>query len=194
LLEKSDPSGQLAGLLTREIDEAERRGQQEDELAERRERLETLLAERRFEEAEAELEKLAGLGLSRVAAAAYRARLDEVRLQQAGEKQAMALEKRYREAIGSKDWFAAREVTEEYARTVPVSQRPGAMLAEISRLEDIQRRQQGIEQGAKQLESLLAERRLPEAELTLKVLLGLDANLPRRAYFEERIAQLRRGG
>jgi hypothetical protein len=68
------------------------------------------------------------------------------------------------------------------------------MLAEISRLEDIQRRQQGIEQGARQLESLLAEGRLPEAELTLKVLLGLDANLPRRAYFEERIAQLRRGG
>lgn len=193
VLEKGDPSGQLAALLSREIDEAERRGKQEGELAERRERLETLIAERRLEEAEAVLEKLAGLGLARVAAAAYRARLDEVRLQQAGEKQAAALEKRYREAIGAKDWWGAREVAEEYGRTVQISQRPGAMLAEVSRLEEIQRRQQGIEQGMKQLESLLGERRLAEAELTLKVLLGQDANLPRRAHFEERLAQLRRG-
>ena len=68
------------------------------------------------------------------------------------------------------------------------------MLAEVSRHEEAERKQQGIEQGSQQLEKLLADRRLAEAELTLKVLLGLDPNLPRRAEFETRVAQLRRGG
>lgn len=193
-IEKSDPSGELAGLLAREIEEAEARVRQESDLARRRERMESLLAARQLEAAEQELGELAGLGLPRVAAATYRARLDEIRLQQAGEQQATALEERFREAIGRQDWFAAREIVEEYARTVPVSQRPGAMLSEIGRLEDLQRRRQGVEQGARQLDNLLDSRRLGEAELTLKVLLGLDPHLPRRAEFEARIAQLRRGG
>jgi hypothetical protein len=67
------------------------------------------------------------------------------------------------------------------------------MFAEATRLEEIQHRQQGVEQGARQLEEFLAAGRLMEAELALKVLLQLDPAHPRREVWERRIAALRAG-
>jgi serine/threonine-protein kinase len=190
-LSRIDPGGEVAGRLSGEVDEAERRDRRDSELATLRTRLEEALEARRLDEAERQLERLAGLGLPRVAVASYRTRLDEARQQQAAEGRATAFERRYREAIAAKDWTAARGVASEYGDTLPASPRPGAMFAEVMRLEEIQHRQQGTEQGARQLEELLAAGRLAEAELTLKVLLQLDPSHPRRLAWERRIAELR---
>ncbi len=192
-LSRVDPGGESTGRLSAEIDETERRERRESELATLRARLEEALEGRRLDEAERQLERLAGLGLPRVAAASYRTRLDEARQQQAAEGRAAVFERRYREAISAKEWAAARDVAAEYGDTLPASSRPGAMFAEVTRLEEIQRRQQGAEQGARQLEELLAAGRVAEAELTLKVLLQLDPSHPRRLAWERRIAELRAG-
>ena len=192
-LSRLDPGGEVASRLEGEIAEAERRERREGEVATLRSRLEEALDAHRLDEAERQLERLAGLGLPRVAAAGYRTRLDEARQQQAAEGRAAALERRYREAIAKKDWAAARQVAAEYGEALPASPRPGAMFAEATRLEEIQHRQQGAEQGARQLEEFLAAGRVAEAELALRVLLQLDPAHPRRLAWERRIAELRAG-
>ena len=192
-LSRVDPGGEHQARLAQELEEAEARERRQEEAATLRAGLEEALAGNRLDEAERHFERLAGLGLPRVAAAAYRARLDEARQQQAAEGRVAALEQRYREAIAGKDWAAARQVAAEYGEALPGSPRPPAMFAEATRLEEIQHRQQGVEQGARQLEEFLAAGRLMEAELALKVLLQLDPAHPRREVWERRIAALRAG-
>jgi hypothetical protein len=79
----------------------------------------------------------------------------------------------------------------EFERLVPDSPRPAQLFTEISRFEEVHRRQQGIEQGIKQLEVFLAQRKRGEAELALKILLQMDPEHPRKAEFASRLAALR---
>ena len=54
------------------------------------------------------------------------------------------------------------------------------------------RKQQGIEQGIKQMEAFLAQKKRPEAELALKILLQMEPEHPRRAELTSRLANLAR--
>ena len=80
----------------------------------------------------------------------------------------------------------------DFGRTVPDSPRPTLLFNEISRLEEVHRRQQGIEQGVLQLENFLRLRKRAEAELAFKIVLQMDPEYPRRAEFEARIHNLLR--
>jgi hypothetical protein len=79
----------------------------------------------------------------------------------------------------------------EFERELPDSPRPAHLYAEVSRLEEVQRKQQGVEQGLRQLERFLAERKAAEAETTLRILTQMAPDLPQLAQLAERVRALR---
>lgn len=192
-LEKHDPSNRLAEAFAGEIDAAERVSRSDAELGRRRARLEEMLEQRRLAEAERELERLASSGIARVSVETYRLRISDIAALAEREAKSAEFEKRYKEQVGARDWMSAREVVLEFERALPESPRPSHLYSEISRLEEIHRRQQGLEQGVRQVEAFLAQRKPAEAELALKVLLQMDPAHPQRAQLEQRVRALRSG-
>jgi len=89
--------------------------------------------------------------------------------------------------------MAARDVVLEFERSVPDSPRPAQLYSEISRMEEIHRKRQGIDQGVRQVEAFLAQRKPAEAELALKILLQMDPDHPQRAALEQKVRALRSG-
>ncbi len=192
-VEKNDPSNHLTESFAAEIESHERQTRSDADLERRRDRLEELLDNRRLADAERELERLSSAGLARVSVETYRLRISDIAALAERDARATEYEKRYREKVAERDWMAARDVVIEFERTVPDSPRAAQLYAEISRLEEIHRKRQGIEQGARQVESFLAQRKVPEAELALKILLQMDPEHPQRAQLEQKVRALRSG-
>ncbi|HVT19669.1 MAG TPA: protein kinase [Thermoanaerobaculia bacterium] len=194
MLSRHDLAGERGAELRRELEEAERGLRQGAEFEKRKRRLEELLAGRRVAEAERELEQLAALGIARVTLDSYRERLQEARA--AAEQQGLTapLEKRYRDSLHARDWFAAREAAQELAGKAPASPRSAAMFAEVERLESIHQRQQAVEQGVQQVDAFIAGGDSDKAELALRILLQMDPDNRHRRRLERQIKGLRRSG
>ena len=109
----------------------------------------------------------------------------------ARDARAEEFEKRYRERVQAHDWPGAREVVAEFGRAVPDSTRPAHLFAEVSRLEEVDRKQKGVEQGVRQLEQFLAQKKTAEAEMTLRILTQMAPDLPQLAALGERVRALR---
>ena len=191
-LEKSDPTLQLSEALRASIQTAEQQAATEAALDRRRENLETLLESHRLEEAERELARLSSSGLARVSVENYRLRIADIAALAERDSKSHEFERAYKEKVQARDWYAAREIVLEFERAIPDSPRPTLLFNEISRLEEVHRRQQGIEQGVQQLENYLRLKKRSEAELAFKILLQMDPEYPRRAEFETRIQSLPR--
>lgn len=192
-VERLDPSNRLADQLRAEIDEAEAATRSSAELDRRRDRLETLIEERRLADAEQELARLAAGGLAKVSIEGYRLRMRDIAALADREAAGREFERRYREQVQQKQWAAAREVVLEFERALPASPRPAQLFAEISRFEEIDRKQQGIEQGMKQLEAFLAQGKVGEAEMALRILQQMGAEHPRLPQLADRVRALRGG-
>ncbi len=190
-VEKFDPSSHLSETLAREIELFERQSKSDAETDRRRERLEELIEKRRLAEAEQELQRLASGGLAKVSVETYRLRMSDIAALAEREAKGSELEKRYRETITKRDWMAARDTVADLERILPDSARPAQMFSEITRLEDIHRRHQGVEQGLSQLETYIAHGKAQEAELALKIVLQMDPQHPQRAQLEKRVRALR---
>jgi len=193
-VERRDPSHERADRLRAEIEEAEASRKSTAEIDRRRERVEQLLEERRLADAEKELVRLSGSGVAKVSIDGYRLRIRDLAALAERETRGADLERRCREELAGKRWQAARDVIYELERELPDSPRPAALFAEVSRLEEIDRRQQGIEQGVRQLEGFLAGRQLAEAEMALKILNQMAPDHPRLAQLGERVRALRGAG
>ena len=154
--------------------------------------VESLIDGHRLDEAERELQRLASSGVAKVSIEGYRLRIADIAALAERDVKGQELEKRYRERIQVKDWNNAREVALEYEKLLPDSPRPAQLFNEISRYEEVHRKQQGIEQGVKQLEAFLTQKKRSEAELALKILLQMDPEHPRRSEFASRLAGLAR--
>ena len=191
-LEKSDPTLQLSEALRASIQTAEQQAATEAALDRRRENLEALLESHRLEEAERELQRLSAGGLAKVSVENYRLRISDIAALAQRDAKAHEFERAYKEKVQARDWYAAREIVLEFERAIPDSPRPTLLFNEISRLEEVHRRQQGIEQGVQQLENYLRLKKRSEAELAFKILLQMDPEYPRRAEFETRIQSLPR--
>lgn len=191
-LEKSDPTLQLSEALRASIQTAEQQAATEAALDRRRENLEALLESHRLEEAERELARLSSSGLARVSVENYRLRIADIAALAERDSKSHEFERAYKEKVQARDWYAAREIVLEFERAIPDSPRPTLLFNEISRLEEVHRRQQGIEQGVQQLENYLRLKKRSEAELAFKILLQMDPEYPRRAEFETRIQSLPR--
>jgi len=190
-LDRSDPSHQLTDRLRDELAETEKRQRSADELGRRRERLEQLIEDRRLNDAENELQRLAAGGLARVSIDGYRLRIRDLAALAERESQGRDYEQRCRERLQARDWPAAREVVLEFERAVPGSTRPAQLFAEISRLEEVDRKQQGVEQGLKQVDAFLAKRQFAEAEMALKIVSQMAPDDPRLSDLVARLRGLR---
>ncbi|HEV3077163.1 MAG TPA: protein kinase [Thermoanaerobaculia bacterium] len=190
LVRRNDLSGERAEALEREIEEVEQGLRQGADFERHKQRLDELLAARKLAEAEREIEQLAGLGLSNFTLDSYRERLREARLATDQERQAAPIEKRYREVLQARDWFAAREAAMEMESIAPASPRAAAMYGEVERLESIHKHQQAAEQGVRQVDAYLEKGDLRNAELALRILLSIDPENRHRKRLER---QLRAG-
>jgi serine/threonine-protein kinase len=190
LVKRNDLSGERAGVLERELEEVEQGLRQGAEFERHKQRLDELLAARKLPEAEREVEQLAGLGLSNITLDSYRERLREARLAADQDRLAAPIEKRYRELVQARDWFAAREAAMEMDGLAPASPRAAAMYAEVERLESIHKHQQAAEQGVHQVDAFLEKGDLRNAELALRILLSIDPENRHRKRLER---QLRAG-
>lgn len=191
-LEKSDPTLQLSEALRASIQSAEQQAASDAAVDRRRENLESLLESHRLEEAERELQRLSATGLAKVSVETYRLRIADIAALAERDAKAHEFERAYKEKVQARDWYAAREIVLEFERAIPDNPRPTLLFNEISRLEEVHRRQQGIEQGVQQLEGYLRLKKRAEAELAFKILLQMDPEYPRRAEFETRIHSLPR--
>ena len=122
----------------------------------------------------------------------YRLRIADIAALAERDARARDFERLYKEKVQARDWYAARDVVLDFERAIPDSPRPTLLYNEISRLEEVHRRQQGIEQGVLQLETFLAQKKRADAELAFKILLQMDPQHPRRAELEPRIQSLPR--
>ncbi|MGH7336793.1 MAG: hypothetical protein ACREI7_04385, partial [Myxococcota bacterium] len=190
-IERFDPSGGVGESFRRELDEADEGARSGAELTKRRDLLEQMLDGRRLHEAELELERLSQGGLARVSVESYRLRISDLAALADRDKRAQEFEKRCLLHIEAQNWAGAREVVLDFERAVPDSPRPAQLFSEISELEQVERKQQGIDQGVRQLETFLAQRKSDEAELALKILVQMAPNLPDRAKLEQRVKALR---
>jgi serine/threonine protein kinase len=187
---RNDLSGERAEALERELQEVEQGLRQGAEFERHKQRLDELLGARKLAEAQREIEQLAGLGLSNITLDSYRERLEEARLAAEQERLVAPIEKRYRELLHARDWFAARDVALEMERAAPASPRAATMYAEVERLESIHRHQQAVEQGVRQVDSFLEKGDLANAELAFRILLSIDPENRHRKRIER---QLRSG-
>ncbi|MCM2270100.1 MAG: hypothetical protein NDJ75_08360, partial [Thermoanaerobaculia bacterium] len=186
-VERLDPSHRLADELRAELAEAESSQRSAADLDRRRDRLEQLIEERRLADAERELERLAAGGLAKVSVEGYRLRVRDLAALADREAQGREFERRYREQVQRKNWPAAREIVLEFEQAAPASPRPAQLFAEIARFEEVDRKQQGIEQGVRQLESFLGAGRLGEAEMALKILKQMAGDDARVVQLAERL-------
>jgi serine/threonine protein kinase len=188
----NEPTGKRADALRRELEDAERRAQQQSEIERRRRRFEELLAAHRLVEAREELDALAKLDVSRVTLDFYREQLQEARAGVETEEQTAVFERRYRQALADHNWFAAREVAEELQKAQPASGRAAAMYSEVERLETVRQRQQSLEQGVRQVEAFIEQGDAPKAGLALKILLQMDPENRHRKRLEKQVGAIKK--
>ncbi len=193
-VDKADPSHQLSDAFRKEVDETEQRSRNAADVERRRDRLDQLIEGNRLQEAEKELERLGSAGLARVSIETYRLRISDIAALAERDTKAQDCERRYRERVQAHDWSGARDVALEFERLVPDSPRPSQLYSEISRLEEIHRKQQGIEQGIRQLEIFLDQRKSGEAEMALRILVQMAPDHPQRHNFEQRVKAIKLGG
>jgi len=190
-IDRFDPSRRLGDPFRRELEEAEQRSRADAEMDRRRERLEQMIDSRRVAEAQKELERLVAAGLARVSVESYRLRIGDLAALAERELRAQELERQCRERLVAHDWQAGRDLVMEIERILPDSSRPGQLFAEITRLEEVQRHQQGIDQGLKQLEAFIAQRKIGEAEMALRILGQMAPDLRELRELELRVRALR---
>ncbi|HEX4960293.1 MAG TPA: serine/threonine-protein kinase [Thermoanaerobaculia bacterium] len=189
---RNDPSGKRAETFSHELEAAERSVQQTAEIERRRRRFEELLAGHRLVEAKEELDALAKLDVSRVTLDFYREQLAEARAGVQAEEQSAVFESRYRQSLADHNWFAARDVALELEKALPASPRAAAMYAEVERLETVDRRQQSLEQGVRQVETFIEQGDAAKAELALKILLQMDPENRHRKRLEKQVGGLQK--
>ena len=189
---RNDPSGQRAETFSHELEAAEREIKEGAEIEQRRRRFEELLAAHRVMEAKAELDALAKLDMPRVTLDFYREQWTEARSHIQAEEQSAVFERRYRQSVADRNWFAARDVALELGKAQPGNPRTAAMYAEVERLESIDRRQQALEQGVRQVETFIEQGDAGKAELALKILLQMDPENRHRKRLEKQVGSLQR--
>jgi hypothetical protein len=163
------------------------------ELEQHRRRFDGYLGAGRVADAEKEFEAIAKLETSRLTLDLTLGRLEEGRERANLVGRTQEFERRFRERLGVRDWAGARGVVHEFEESPAAGERPGQMLAELAREEDVWRRKQAFEQGVKQVETFISQSRPLEAETALKILGSLDAQNPELKRLERQIKALWKG-
>lgn len=182
----------LADQLVAEIAEAESSGRRASEVVGVRERLEQLLENHRVDEARGEIDRLGGLGVSRVTVELYRSRLVELVEQGRAEAAVGARRKAFEERVVKGDFRGAREVVGELQQQLPGHPLVDELLGKVSRLEQEDAKSRSVAQGISQIEKFIVAGDAAKAELALKVLVQMDPENRRRKQLEKQIEGLKK--
>ncbi|HEV8240933.1 MAG TPA: protein kinase [Thermoanaerobaculia bacterium] len=190
-VERQDPTGKLAGSLLAEINELERSRAQGQQAASVRRMVEEALRRGAIDEASRGLEQLSTLEVTKVTLDMLRGQVDEARQQHAREAATAGFETAYREAVGRRDWHAARHSAYDFEAAFADSPRPHQMLAEVARLQEAEQRQQALAEGLRAFDGYLRAGEIGQAEVALKVLRQLGADDSRVHDAERRLNKAR---
>lgn len=193
ILQQIDKGGECLAGLQEAFHEAAGREQRRATVDERREAFEAMLKTGRLSEAEHEFQSLQELEITKVTLDFYKDQLEDARSRARDQAAAAPYERRYRDMVRAGNWIGAREVAQELERALTRSPRPAQMFSEVARLQEEQRRREGIEQGVQQVEAYVAAADPTRAELALKILLQMDPENPNRKRLEKSVAALWKG-
>ncbi len=135
------------------------------------------------------LDRLEGK-VSRLTLDGYRSRLAAEHRRGEREKAEDAAAAKLDERMGVRDWAGAREVVRDLADAYPESERAREMAAEVGQRESSAQRRAAVQDGERQIESLIAAGNADQARLALKVLLQMDPENPRRLQLQRKIDAL----
>ncbi len=190
-LERQDPTGKLAGSLLAEINEAERSQQRGQQVASVKRQVEDALRRGAVDEASQGVDQLSALEVTKVTLDLLRGQVDEARLRREHEEATATHERAYREAVSRHDWHAARGAAHRLEAAVPEGGRARQMLAEVSRLQEIEQKQQAIAEGLRAFDGYLRAGQLEQAETALKVLRQMGGDDDRVVEAERRLDKAR---
>ena len=182
------PSNPAATALAAELAEAERAQLRQSDVEQHKIDFDTLLAAGAWEEAAAQIDVLAGLGIPKVSLDFLRQRLAGHQAQQRDARSRTRLEQQLEQAIAAGDWRTARD--KAHAVEPVDGALAAAMLERIGRLETTERRHQTIAEGIATLERFIDQGRKPEATLALEVLRDLEIDAATLARFRQRVNRL----
>lgn len=191
-VERFDLSGDLAGSLLSDLQEAERGEQQGQEAKAVRERLEAHLSSGDLAAAAEDLDLLSRLGIARITLDGLRARLEDTRAELAQSTATAAFEGRYRAAVGAHDWMTARSVISELEKAFPDSARARQMFAEIARLQAVEQKQKAIADGLQAFDSFLRNGDLDQASVALRVIRQMAREDPAVIEAGRRLEEIQR--
>jgi serine/threonine-protein kinase len=189
---RNDPAAKRSHIFAQELETAASQARQETSAEEHMRSLEKALAEHRVSDAERDLDELSRLGLARVTFDFYRERVAEARSRNQQQETVARLEWLYRKLLTERDWQGAREAAHELGDAAPESPRAAEMFAEVDRLQAVQRREQAMEQGVKQVETFVEQGDAARAELALKILVQMDPENRHRKRLEKQVKALPR--
>ncbi|MEO8504666.1 MAG: protein kinase [Acidobacteriota bacterium] len=189
-IQANDAEGELWPDFESELKESETAQTKGRNSEQHKRAFENLMSVSRYQEAEKELETLSQLEVTKVTVDFYKTQLDQAKARAAEAATSEGFERRYRQEIDRRNWFAAREVAQEFQRTNPHSPRPAEMFAEISHSEEAIRKLESIEHGVKQVDAFIEQKRPTDAELALKILLRMDPENVNKRRLERQIATL----
>jgi len=145
-----------------------------------------------LDEAEQVLEQLSSLEVTKVTLDLLKVQVEDARRREARENATEELEQGFRDALVRHDWHTARELVRALEETAPESARPRQMLAEISRQQEIEQRQQAIAEGLRAFDGYLRAGQVSQAEVALRVLRQMGAGDSRVHEAEQRLAETKR--
>ncbi|HET9768426.1 MAG TPA: hypothetical protein VFS60_16370, partial [Thermoanaerobaculia bacterium] len=190
-VERQDPTGKLAGSLLAEINDSERSRAQGQQAASVRQQVEDALRRGALDEASQGLDRLSTLDVTRVTVDMLRGEVEQARQQGERDAATAAIEAAFRDAVASRDWHAARDVAHKFEDAFADSPRPRQMLAEVSRLQELEQRQQALAEGLRAFDGYLRAGELGQAEMALKVLRQFGADDSRVHDAERRLSKAR---
>jgi len=190
-VERQDPTGKLADALHAEINDFERSRQAGQQAASVRRKVEEAIRRGAVDEASEGIDQLAALEVTKVTLDNLRGQVEDARARQERDEATVALERAYREAVAKHDWHAAREIAHGLETAAPDSGRPRQMLAEISRFQEVEQRQQALAEGLRAFDGYLRAGQIPQAEMALKVLRQFGADDERVRDADRKLAKAR---
>lgn len=187
-LAKRDPHGAAYSVLARELAAAEQSASESQSVGSRRRRIDELLDAGRVGEANAEIEKLATLGVAKLTIDRLRRRSAEVRDLADRRGELAELGARFARHLDQGEWQQARDIAHDAGRVDAAG--AATWFERVNRRETEHRRSESIDQGIATLERFIAQGRREEAELALKVLRGLDVDERQLQLLRQRIDRL----
>lgn len=189
-LSNLDPWSQAIDDLAAEIEDAERGAQASAGIGRLKQQIQDALDRRDTGAAQRGLEQLGSMDIPKVTLDFYAKRIRDLRQKLQDESEASGLEKRFNEALDTRDYARAREIAREYGRRFETDAHGTELFNRVAEVEAGERRQASIQQGIQQVERFIAAGDKAQAEMALRVVRGMGSADVKIAELEAQIRSM----